>query len=41
MNLERLLTDRAMMRKLFYIGFVSGLVFIAIGAVVIILRILG
>ncbi|MEM0343437.1 MAG: hypothetical protein QXU73_04210 [Thermoplasmata archaeon] len=41
MNLERLLTDRVLMRKLFYIGFVAGLVFIAVGAVIIILRVLG
>jgi len=40
-SLERLMTDRALMRKLFYIGFVAGLVFIAIGAVIIILRLLG
>lgn len=41
MKIEQLLTDRALMRKLFYIGFVAGLVFIAVGAVIIILRILG
>jgi len=41
MSLERLLTDRRLMRRLFYIGFVAGLVFIAIGAVIIVSKALG
>lgn len=39
MTLEELLQDRQKMMKLFWIGFVSSLVFIAIGLVIIILEI--
>ncbi len=37
MTLEELLRDRTKMMKLFWIGFIASLVFIAIGAVYIIL----
>ncbi len=39
MTLEEMLQDRQKMTKLFWIGFISSLVFIAIGLVIIILEI--
>lgn len=41
MTLEELLTDRKFMMRLFYIGFIAGLVFIAIGAVLMLMKMLG
>ena len=41
MTLEALLRDRNKMMKLFWIGFVSSLVFMGIGLVIIILEIVG
>jgi hypothetical protein len=39
LTLEEMLQDRQKMMKLFWIGFISSLVFIAIGLVIIILEI--
>lgn len=41
MSLESLLRDREKMMKLFFIGFIASLVFIAIGFAIIIMQILG
>lgn len=40
MSLEELIRDRSKMMKLYWLGFISSLVFIAIGAIYIILALL-
>jgi len=40
LTLEALLKDRSKMTKLFWLGFISSLVFIAIGVVIIILAVI-
>ncbi len=40
LTLEEIMRDRSKMMKLFWLGFISSLVFIAVGAVVIILTII-